>query len=128
MHSLSYSLGGINPKLHHGTFERKALPAALRFNAQAGNIVQEKVCSAWPRAMGMEFGKDASAAEVAAQLAKLVQLRNEELGMPKGLAQMGVQEKDFGLIIERALVDHCHATNPIHATPVQYRQMLEESM
>ncbi|MDH5857288.1 iron-containing alcohol dehydrogenase [Lampropedia aestuarii] len=128
VHSLSHSLGGINPKLHHGTLNAVFLPAVLRFNAQADNIIQEQRMQRMAQAMGMEYSKDASAADVAAQLAKLVQLRNEDLGMPKGLAQMGVQEQDFPLIIERALVDHCHATNPIHATPAQYRQMLEESM
>ena len=33
MHSLSHSLGGANPKLHHGTLNAVFLPAVIRFNA-----------------------------------------------------------------------------------------------
>lgn len=41
VHSLSHSLGGLNPRLHHGTLNALLLPAALRFNAKADNIVAE---------------------------------------------------------------------------------------
>lgn len=128
VHSLSHSLGGINPRLHHGTLNAVFLPAVLRFNAQASNVIEERRMQRMAQTMGLTLAQDSSAADAAAQLAGVVQLRNEELGMPKGLAQMGVQEKDFTLIIERALLDHCHGTNPIIASAAQYRQMLEESM
>ena len=35
VHSLSHSLGGVNPKLHHGTLNAVFLPAVIRFNAEA---------------------------------------------------------------------------------------------
>ena len=35
VHSLSHSLGGANPKLHHGTLNAMFLPAVVRFNASA---------------------------------------------------------------------------------------------
>src|SRR5213080_1353971 len=33
VHSLSHSLGGVNPKLHHGTLNAMFLPAVISFNA-----------------------------------------------------------------------------------------------
>ena len=35
VHSLSHSLGGANPKLHHGTLNAMFLPAVVKFNASA---------------------------------------------------------------------------------------------
>ncbi|THU03976.1 iron-containing alcohol dehydrogenase [Lampropedia puyangensis] len=128
VHSLSHSLGGINPQLHHGTLNAVFLPAVLRFNAQAPNIRDEQRMQRMAHAMGVTLAPASTAETAAAQLANAVQMRNHELGMPKGLAQMGIVETDFALIIERALRDHCHATNPIIASPADYHRMLEESM
>ncbi|RMX15997.1 iron-containing alcohol dehydrogenase [Vandammella animalimorsus] len=128
VHSLSHSLGGINPQLHHGTLNAIFLPAVLRFNAQAPSVQQEQRMQRMAQAMGLALPEQASATQAAAQLAQAVQARNQELGMPSGLAAMGVRQGDFALIIERALRDHCHATNPIEASVQDYRQMLEESM
>jgi len=50
------------------------------------------------------------------------------LGLPTGLAAMGVTDALFEEIIDHALVDHCHATNPRLATRDDYRRMLQESM
>jgi len=50
------------------------------------------------------------------------------LGLPTGLAAMGVNEALFDEIIDHALVDHCHATNPRLASRDDYRRMLVESM
>ena len=35
VHSLSHSLGGVDPRLHHGTLNALILPTVLRFNAAA---------------------------------------------------------------------------------------------
>ena len=35
VHSLSHSLGGANPRRHHGTLKAMLLPAVVRFNASA---------------------------------------------------------------------------------------------
>ncbi len=40
VHSLSHSLGGVNPRLHHGTLNAMFLPAVIRFNAAAESMQQ----------------------------------------------------------------------------------------
>lgn len=41
VHSLSHSLGGINPRLHHGTLNAIFLPAVIQFNRKAATMVNE---------------------------------------------------------------------------------------
>ena len=42
VHSLSHSLGGVDPRLHHGTLNAMFLPAVVRFNAQAPSVQKER--------------------------------------------------------------------------------------
>ena len=45
-----------------------------------------------------------------------------------GLAAMGVGEVLFDRVIEGALADHCHKTNPRLATAQDYRDLLQSSL
>ena len=42
VHSLSHSLGGINPRLHHGTLNAVLLPAVIHFNREADSVVKDE--------------------------------------------------------------------------------------
>src|SRR5678816_4091537 len=53
VHSLSHSLGGVNPKLHHGTLNAMFLPAVVKFNASAESIVRDRRLDRMARAMGL---------------------------------------------------------------------------
>jgi hypothetical protein len=53
---------------------------------------------------------------------------NARLGLPAGLAAMGVRRDQFDHIIEGALADHCHKTNPRIATAGEYAGMLGDSL
>jgi 4-hydroxybutyrate dehydrogenase len=123
VHSLSHSLGGLNPKLHHGTLNAVFLPAVVRFNASADSIQRERRLQRMAQAMGL-VGCDEQGNEVAAAITAM----NARLRLPAGLAAMGVTRELFGRIIDNALADHCHKTNPRIATREDYRAMLEASM
>ncbi|MFP8777998.1 iron-containing alcohol dehydrogenase [Hydrogenophaga sp. RWCD_12] len=119
VHSLSHSLGGVNPRLHHGTLNAMFLPAVIRFNAEADSMKKERRLERMAQAMGLAGGSD---------LPEAIKDMNARLGLPTGLAAMGVTEDLFDKMIAGAMADHCHKTNPRIATPDDYRAMLLASM
>ena len=123
VHSLSHSLGGANPKLHHGTLNAVFLPAVVRFNAGAESIQHEQRLQRMAHAMGL-CSCDAQGTQVSDALREM----NARLGLPGGLAAMGVTEAMFDKIIQGAMADHCHKTNPRLATEDDYRELLRQSM
>lgn len=122
VHSLSHPLGGlkINGKtsLHHGTLNAIVMPAVLRFNSSAPSVIAEHKVERLRAAMGLPASTNISDA---------VTQMNECLNLPTGLSAVGVQKEMFDAVIQGAMLDHCHKTNPRIATADEYRQMLKES-
>lgn len=123
VHSLSHSLGGVNPRLHHGTLNAVFLPAVVLFNAPAESMQKEHRLQRMAQAIGLA-GCDAAGQA----LADAIRALNARLGLPSGLAAMGVTPDLFERVIDGAMADHCHKTNPRLATRDDYRAMLETSM
>jgi alcohol dehydrogenase class IV len=123
VHSLSHSLGGANPRLHHGTLNAMFLPAVVQFNAAADSIRRERRLQRMAHAMGI-----GSCDERGTELAEALREMNARLGLPSGLRTMGVTPDMFDRIIAGAMKDHCHKTNPRIATEDDYRAMLAASM
>ncbi len=119
VHSLSHSLGGADPRLHHGTLNAVFLPAVIRFNAGAESMRKDDRLARMAQAMGLPAGAD---------VAQAVHDMSARLGLPTGLAAMGVTEDMFDGVITHAQLDHCHQTNPRIASAEDYRRMLAESM
>ena len=119
VHSLSHSLGGVNPRLHHGTLNAMFLPAVVQFNAAAESVQKENRLNRMAQAMGLKSGSD---------IPQAIREMNARLGLPTGLAAMGVAEGLFDQVITGALADHCHKTNPRIASAEQYRDMLAQSL
>ena len=118
VHSLSHSLGGVNPRLHHGTLNAVFLPAVIRFNAEAESMKKDDRLQRMAHAMGLRSGSDVPEA---------ILDMNARLGLPSGLAAMGVGEEVFDRVIDGALADHCHKTNPRLASAQDYRDMLQSA-
>ena len=115
VHSLSHSLGGINPRLHHGTLNAIFLPSVIEFNTPATTMVQERKLDRIAAAIGL-----ANASSIADEVLNLT----KRLGLPTTLAQLGVTRDLFPNIIDGALADHSHKTNPREASREDYMQML----
>jgi alcohol dehydrogenase class IV len=119
VHSLSHSLGGIDPRLHHGTLNAIFLPAVIAFNEAAASVREEDKLDRLARAMGLAGGDEVGPS---------VRAMTARLGLPTGLAQLGVTRAMFPGIVRGALKDHSHRTNPRVASDADYEAMLEASM
>ena len=123
VHSLSHPLGGVpvngRTSLHHGTLNAVVLPAVLRFNASAEAVVANRRYARMRRVMNLPDNAD---------LPQALFDMTARLGLPTGLRQMGVDASVFDKVIQGALADHCHKTNPREASADDYRRMLTESL
>ncbi|MGI4981948.1 MAG: iron-containing alcohol dehydrogenase [Janthinobacterium lividum] len=118
VHSLSHALGGVDPRLHHGTLNAIFLPAVLAFNRSAPTMRDEAKLDRIAQAMGL-----ASADAVGPAIRSMTQ----RLGLPLGLAEVGVTRDMFARVVAGARADHSHKTNPREASDEDYRAMLEAS-
>lgn len=115
VHALSHPLGGLpGVPLHHGTLNAVLLPAVLRFNAPGA----EAKHAALRRTLDLPAGAD-----LAGFFAGLA----GHLGLPRGLAAMGVPAACLPAIARAAALDHAAATNPRPASEADYLALLAEA-
>ena len=119
VHSLSHALGGMNPRLHHGTLNAMFLPAVITFNASVESMQKAKKLERLAQTIGVSQANE---------VAPAVKALSQRLGLPSGLAAMGVTPEMFPKVIEDAMKDHCHLTNPRIATADDYAALLRQSM
>jgi 4-hydroxybutyrate dehydrogenase len=111
VHALTHPLGAIpSLNLHHGTLNAVLMPAVLRFNRTA-------IGAKWDRLASL-LGQSPDVA--------ITEL-NARLGLPGGLAAMGVTDAMMEQVSHAALKDHCHGTNPRIATRQDYLALLQQS-
>jgi 4-hydroxybutyrate dehydrogenase len=114
VHAMAHPLGALEDlPLHHGTLNAVLLPAVLRFNEPAAPEKYERL----RRVIGVD-------GELATWVADL----NERLGLPRGLAAMGVPRDVLPRIAEHAEQDPATETNPRTATRADYEELLRASM
>jgi 4-hydroxybutyrate dehydrogenase len=115
VHAMAHPLGALEDlPLHHGTLNAVLLPAVLRFNEPAAPGKYERL----RRVIGL--GADA---DLAAWVADL----NARLGLPDGLAAMGVPPEILPRIAEHAEQDPATETNARPPTRADYDKMLRSS-
>jgi len=122
VHSLSHSLGGLRPTLHHGTLNALFLPAVIEFTATAPSVVSEHRMERLAETMGLSSQPTAAAA-----VAEALRQVRRDIDLPEGLGALGVEPAMYPHIVRGALADHCHATSPRAASPGDYLAMLESS-
>lgn len=115
VHSLSHSLGGLDPSLHHGMLNAVFLPAVIEFNEAATTVRNENKLARLAHAMDLADSSSVGDAITA---------MNRRLGLPTRLREMNVSESMFPRIVEGALQDHSHMTNPRPAEASDYARML----
>jgi 4-hydroxybutyrate dehydrogenase len=119
VHSLSHALGGLNPRLHHGTLNAILLPAVLAFNASAETVVANRKMDRLAGAMALAAGSEVGPA---------IGSMTRRLGLPTTLSEMGVGADLIPAIVKGALADHSHKTNPRDASAADYESMLRQVM
>lgn len=119
VHSLSHSLGGIDPRLHHGTLNAVLLPAVVRFNRAAETVVRDEKIDRLAQAMGLP---------VHVSVEDAIQDMSRALKLPTGLGAMGVTADLTQRIVTGALADHSHKTNPREASADDYARLIEAAM
>ncbi len=105
-HAMSHQVGGLLDA-PHGVVNAVLLPHVIRFNAQ---VFPDRFVPL--AAAGGIRTAGAPAAEVALLLADAVRKLADEVGVPKGLAELGVTDDIVPRLARTTLKDACLATNP----------------
>jgi alcohol dehydrogenase class IV len=110
VHSCAHALGTV-VDMHHGLANGIMIDHVMRFNADAAGARMgelARVCGA---------GK--TAADFVAWLAKL----KAEIGIPAKLGEKGVSAAHIPALVEVAIKDTCHQTNPKPCTAEDFRRI-----
>ncbi|CAA0082855.1 1,3-propanediol dehydrogenase [Mycolicibacterium vanbaalenii] len=121
-HAMSHQVGGLLD-LPHGVINGVLLPHVIRFNAEADPEPYAVIAACLGVA---EAG--APAAEAAAALAERIEQLACQVGVPRGLAQLGVCDDDLPRLARTALQDACMSTNPRPADQAQMHALFRAAM
>ena len=113
IHALSHPIGAIY-HTHHGTTNAVCMPAVLRFNKPA---IKDTLAEA-ANYLGISGGFDG--------FCKFVDELNDNLGIPKSLAGLGIENPDIERIVSGALIDPSTGGNPIKMTEENTRKLIIE--
>jgi alcohol dehydrogenase len=109
--------------LPHGVVNGVLLPHVIRFN---GATLPERFVPV-AQAMGLDVGR--APADVAVEmLAQEVRRLGDEVGVPKGLAELGVTVDDIPRLAQLTLGDACLTTNPRSASVEEIDALFRRAM
>ena len=116
VHSMSHAAGANQElKLHHGTLNGVILPSVLRFNHDHVGNKYSRIL----RAMGKNESID---------LANEIEKLNERIGLPKGLAEMGVTEDMIPELVAHSITDPSNFTSPKVPTEKEWEKLFLDAM
>ena len=121
-HSLAHPCGALHD-VPHGVAIAISLPAAIEYNAAAGEDVAARYCD-----IGAVLGVDAGVAEIGPALAAQARALAASLGLPGRLSAVGVAENSIAELVAGAIGDACTIVNPREPTAAEiealYRSVL----
>jgi 1,3-propanediol dehydrogenase len=119
---MSHQVGGLLDA-PHGVVNGVLLPHVIRYNARA---TPERFVGL-ARSAGIDV--DGMPGEEAAELlADHVRRLADDVGVPRGLAQLGVTEDDLDVLAGTTLDDACLSTNPRTADRDDIRELFREAL
>ncbi len=121
-HAMSHQVGGLLDA-PHGVVNGVLLPHVIRYNARA--MPDRFVGLARSAGLHVDGVPGEEAAEV---LANHVRALADDVGVPKGLAELGVTEDDLDTLAGTTLDDACLATNPRTASRDEIWDLFREAL
>lgn len=116
VHSMSHAAGRIRSlRLHHGTLNAVILPTVLRFNEGVCAVPYARI----RQAMGLAEGAD---------LAREIERMNAAIGLPSGLAAMGVTAGLIDDMVPHAVADLSTRTNPRPVSADDYAALFRQAL
>src|SRR5437764_10816653 len=106
---------------HHGLANSLMLPAVTNFNRVA---VEERLANA---AVALGADPKLSQQERAHLCVELIDNLRSACGLPRRLSQAGVRREMIPQIVQKALADACHLSNPRPVTQVDFERLIDEA-
>lgn len=122
-HAMSHQVGGMLD-LPHGVVNGVLLPHVVRFN---GAAVPERFVPI-AQAMGLPDVVGAPAGEVVDRVAQEVRRLGDEVGVPKGLGDLGVDAGDIPRLAHLTLGDACLTTNPRPTSQAEVAELFRAAL
>jgi alcohol dehydrogenase len=106
VHSMAHQLGGFYD-LPHGVANAVLLPHVVAYNADSvGDRLKDVAV-----AMGLDISRR-EPKEINIMAIDAIKKLSKDVGIPAGLAELGVKEEDFPTLADLALADACTPGNP----------------
>lgn len=121
-HAMSHQVGGMLD-LPHGVVNGVLLPHVIRFNA----LGDPQPFVAIAASLGLDEARGPAAAAGEA-VADAVAGLARQVGVPRGLAELGVRECDLPRLAQLTLGDACMSTNPRTATVEQVKTLFRSAL
>jgi len=115
VHSCAHALGTV-VDMHHGLANGIMIDHVMRFNADAAGVK-----------MG-ELARVCGAGASAADFVRWLEGLKQRIGIPARLGARGVAASHIGRLVEIAVADTCHRTNPKPVTAADFERLFRAAL
>jgi 4-hydroxybutyrate dehydrogenase len=119
-HSVAHALTPV-AGTHHGLANSLMLPTVIGFNRP---FAEERLATA---AVALGADPRMGVQERAHACAALVDDLRAACGLPRKLSQAGVKREMIPRLVDKAMVDACHQSNPRPCTPADFERLINEA-